>query len=184
MCSSRLSPGQRDVRIKLIPVQAAATVHERPLTMSHIPKVFHDSMLHRLRDLEVVPERSSLVSDHDVLDLVLDCISLFHSQNRASDYGWKDVGWEVGACVKEMGWMAASEDELVLVRDLGQALLTCIPHLHKLQWKESLYEAVSRRPSKPFKGAGRTHPSAVIDDDRSFVRHDCVCLFSPPHAQG
>jgi hypothetical protein len=54
----------------------------------HVLPVPHDPVLHRLRDLQVVPQRRGLVAHHDVLD---DRIphALLRPQDRTSYHGWK-----------------------------------------------------------------------------------------------
>jgi hypothetical protein len=57
--------------------------------MLHVLPIPHDPVLHRLRDLQVVPQCRCLVAYHDVLDdRVAD--ALLGAQDRASYHGWKD----------------------------------------------------------------------------------------------
>ena len=54
----------------------------------HVLPIPHDPVLHRLRDLQVVPQRRRLVAHHDVLDdRVPD--ALLRPQDRSSYHGWE-----------------------------------------------------------------------------------------------
>jgi hypothetical protein len=54
----------------------------------HVLPVAHDPVLHRLRNLQVVPQRRRLVPDHDVLDdRVPD--ALLRTQDGPPDYRWE-----------------------------------------------------------------------------------------------
>ena len=54
----------------------------------HVLPVAHDPVLHRLRDLQVVPQRRSLVPDHDVLDDRLPD-ALLRTQDGSPDHRWE-----------------------------------------------------------------------------------------------
>ena len=55
----------------------------------HVLPIPHDPVLHRLRDLQVVPQRRRLVTHHDVLDdRVPD--ALLRPQDRPSYHGWEN----------------------------------------------------------------------------------------------
>ena len=74
---------------------ASHRVDTQLLRKGVIPKMFHvlpipyDAMLHRLCDLQVVPQRCRLVAHHDVLD---DRIpdALLCAQDWPSYHGWED----------------------------------------------------------------------------------------------
>lgn len=53
--------------------------------MLHVFPVAHNSVLHRLRDLQEVARLCSLIADHDIFDDACGTHALFSAQNRPSD---------------------------------------------------------------------------------------------------
>lgn len=74
-------------------------------TVTHIPKVLDNTVLHGLADLEIGAELLSLSADHDVLDLCTsvagDGIAFLGSEDGPSYDRREDKLWEVGASIAD-----------------------------------------------------------------------------------